>query len=388
MILHRVCRSVGSHRWYGLLLGFMAALGEPRVSQAETLQERDGYASRPFRLGFMALNREIDDTKPVGVIDSAGFAANSGFLIGQFDKRWVGGLSLSSKRVSWWLDGQYDMTAPPGSFGSHVVLGFRDGQVMKVEAQTGKKIWSVNLDSFTERPFLLQDAVLYVMTAGQVVYALDFQTGKTLWLFDAGYPEGLTIRGGSAPVFSEGRVVVGVASGEILAVAADSGKLLWRYNPAYNDARFHDVLGEMVVRSSRLIFSRYDGLVGAIDLGSSARSLIWQEQLPGVTTAAMRGTRYYVGCINGDLYALDVENGGKRLWRIVTGVPISHITAVGESTLLVSGTDGRITAIDSVSGKILWTDSLGSPLASPPALYENAIYYATAYKNIYSYQLK
>jgi outer membrane protein assembly factor BamB len=336
----------------------------------------------------MALNRELDDTKPVGVIDSAGFVANSGFLIGQFDRRWVGGLSLSTKRVVWWLDGQNDMTAPPGSFGSHVVLGFRDGQVMKVEAQTGKKIWSVNLDSFTERSFLLQDTTLYVLTAGQVLYALDFQTGKTLWLFDAGYPDGLTIRGGSAPVFSEGRVIVGIASGEILAVTADAGKLLWRYNPAYNDVRFHDVLGDMVVRSSRLIFSRYDGLVGAIDLGSSARSLIWQEQLPGVTTAAMRGSRYYVGCINGDLYALDAENGGKRLWRIVTGVPVSHITAVGESTLLVSGTDGRITAIDSLSGKIQWTDSLGSPLASPPALYENAIYYATAYKNIYAYQLK
>jgi outer membrane protein assembly factor BamB len=371
-----------------LFICFGALTAAAPWARAETIEERDTLTYRPYRLDFTKLNPVLDDTKPVGVIDSAGFTANSGFLVGQFDQRWVGGLSLASRHVAWWLDGQASMTAPPGSFGSHVVLGFRDGQVMKVEAQTGKKIWSATLDSFTERSFLLNETTLYVLTAGQVLYAIDFLTGKTLWLFDAGYPEGLTIRGGSRPIFSDGRIIIGIASGEIIGVAADSGKLVWRYNPSYNDARFHDVVGDMVVRTGRLLMARYDGFVGAVDLGASARSVLWHEQLPGITTATMRGTHYYVGCLSGDLYALDIENGGKRHWRIMTGSPIANITAVGDSTLLVSGTDGRVTSIDASQGKILWHDHLGSALASPPALYENSIYYATAFKNIYSFKLK
>lgn len=375
-LIWRLCLVAGSALWGAATL------------RAETIAERDALANRPYRLGFAKLNSDLDDTKPLGTIDSAGFVANSGFLVGQFDQRWVGGMSLATHRVAWWFDGQVTMTAPPGSFGSHVVLGFRDGQVVKLEAQTGKKLWSATLDSFSERSFLLNETTLYVLTAGQVLYALDFQTGKTLWLYDAGYPEGLTIRGGSKPLFSDGRIILGIASGEIIGVAADTGKLVWRYNPAYNDARFHDVVGDLVARNNRLIMARYDGLVAAVDLGASARSLLWQEQLPSVTTATMRGNGYYVGCINGDVYALDIESGGKRLWRVMTGAPVGNITAVGESTLLVSSTDGRITAIEASQGKILWHDALGASLASPPALFENAIYYATAFKNIYSYQLK
>jgi outer membrane protein assembly factor BamB len=221
-----------------------------------------------------------------------------------------------------------------------------------------------------------------------VLYALDFQSGKTNWVYDAGYPERLTIRAGSAPVVSEGRVIIGIDSGEVMAVAADSGKLLWRYNPAFNDARFHDVVGEMVVRNGRLLMARYDGYVAAIDVAGSERVPVWQDQLPGISSAVMRGSRYYVGAQNGDVYALDTENGGRRVWRAITGATVATMTLVSESTLLVAGTNGRLTALDVATGQILWHDDLGSATVSPPAMFESAIYFTTAMKSVYAYRLK
>jgi outer membrane protein assembly factor BamB len=288
--------------------------------------------------------------------------------------------------VQWWLDGEVDMTAPPGSFGSWVVLGFRDGKVRKVEALTGKVVWTAALDSFSERSMLLSGTTLYVMTAAQVLYALDFQSGKTLWLFDGGFPDGLAIRGGTRPLMHDNKVIVGISSGEILAVQAETGKLVWRYNPAYNDARFHDLVGDLVVRNNRLLISRYDGLVASVDLGSSVRKLIWQDQLPGITSSTFRGGRFFVGSLNGDVYAYDADSG-RRLFRSVTGSPVTSITA-GETSLYVAGGDGRVSALDSTSGDFLWHDDLGSQIAASPVLTEQTIYFETGLRNMYGYKLR
>lgn len=363
-----------------------ASAPPPVVPPTPTASTVEADGARPFRLGYLNLNKALDAAKPLAMLDPAGFTINSGILIGGFDSKWVGGLNMASRRVSWWFEGPSDMTAPPGSFGSSVVLGFRDGKVIKLDAVTGRKLWTASLDSFTERSFLLSGTTLYVLTAAQVLYAVDFQSGKTIWLFDGGFPDGLTIRGGARPVIHDNKVLFGIATGEILAVNVDTGKLIWRYNPSYNDARFHGVVGEMVVRNNRLIITRYDGLVAAIDLNSAVRNVTWQEQFPGLTTSAFRGNRLYVGGLNGDVYALDAD-GGRRIFRAVTGAAVTSISA-GETTLFVAGHKGRVTALDAANGNLLWDDAVGGALASPPVLFEDGIYYATGVKSIYAYKLR
>jgi outer membrane protein assembly factor BamB len=333
----------------------------------------------------ISLSRYYNQVKPLAMADPGGFVINSGVLVGAFDQRWVGAMAVTTQKIQWWLDGQVDMTTPPGSFGSWIVMGFRDGKVRKVEALTGKVVWTASLDSFSERQFLLNGTTLYVMTAAQWLYALDFQTGKTLWMFDAGFPDGLAIHGGVKPLVFDNKVIVGIASGELLAVQAETGKLVWRYNPAYNDARFHDLIGEMVVRNSRLLVSRYDGLVASLDLGSGVRSIVWQDQLPGVTASTFRGGRYYVGALDGSIYAYDADSG-RRLYRFLTGSPVASITA-GETSIYIGGGDGRITVLDATDGELQWSDDLGSALASIPILTEQAIYYSTGLKNIYGYKI-
>lgn len=341
---------------------------------------------RPFRMGYLSLNSYYDETKPLAMSD-AGFVVNSALLIGAFNDRWVGGLSIATGKPQWWFDGKVSMTAPPGSFGSSVMLGFRDGRVVKLDALTGKRQWVATLDSFTERPFLLSGTTLFVVTAAQVLHAIDFQSGKVHWLFDGGFPDGLTVAGGARPIIHDGKILFGVASGEIVAVDAETGKLAWRYNPAYNDQKFHGVVGEITVRNNRLLMTRYDGLIAAIDLASSVRATAWQEMLPGLTTSTFRNARYYVGAIGGEVVAIDPDNAGRQVWRTMTGAPVVSIVA-GETTLYVGGSEGRITALDASSGEILWHDKLGTSIFGPPALFESSIFYSTGLKSIYAYKLK
>lgn len=359
------------------------------LGSTSAVQAADSAAEareRPFRMGYLSLNAGYSQGMPLAMSD-AGFVVNSGILIGAFDKRWVGGLSIANGKPQWWYDGKVTMTAPPGSFGSSVVVGFRDGKIAKLDALTGKKQWTASLDSFSERPFLLSGTTLYVLTAAQVLHAIDFQTGKVHWLFDGGYPDGLSVAGGAKPIVNDGKILFGVATGEIVAVDAETGKLAWRYNPAYNDQKFHSVVGELVVRNNRLLMTRYDGLVAAVDLSTAAKATAWQETLPGLSTSTFRNGRVYAGSVNGEVVAIDPDNAGRKVWRVVTGAPVVTIVA-GETTLYVGGSAGRITALDASSGEILWHDKLGTAIFGQPALFESSIFYSTGLKSIYAYKLK
>jgi outer membrane protein assembly factor BamB len=355
----------------------------PESSFSAGLTQRQ--AQRPFRLNFLKFDPELDWLKPLALSDASGFIVNSEVLIGQVANGLVGGLSLSAKQVIWTHRSTTNMTAPIGNFGSWVVCGFRDGTVKKIEALTGSEVWSQTLTSFTDRGFLLAGTTLFVLTGAQVLYALDFQTGEILWLFDAGFPDGLTVRGAAKPIVHDGKIIFGVASGELLSVSGSTGKLGFRYNPAYIDGQFHDVVGEMVVQNNQLIVSRYDGLLASINIGSSSREVTWESRLPGVTTSKFRGGRFYVGALNGDLMAFNIKNG-KRIFRQPTGSPLTTIT-VGETSIFTSGSDGQITAVDQASGRIRWHDNLGSPVVAPPVLFEDVIYYTTSLRNAYGYRI-
>jgi outer membrane protein assembly factor BamB len=142
----------------------------------------------------------------------------------------------------------------------------------------------------------------------------------------------------------------------------------------------------MVVRNNKLLITRYDGLVAAIDLNSAVRNVSWQEQFPGLTTSAFRGNRLYVGGLNGDVHALDADTG-RRVFRAVTGAAVTSITA-GETALFVAGHKGRISALDAANGNLLWHDAVGGALASPPVLFEDGIYFASGAKTLYGYKLR
>jgi outer membrane protein assembly factor BamB len=106
-----------------------------------------------------------------------------------------------------------------------------------------------------------------------------------------------------------------------------------------------------------------------------------------VTTSTFRGDRFFVGGLNGDVYALDPDNAGRRLWRAVTGAAVTTLTA-GETSLFAAGAGGRVTALDVQTGAYQWYDRLGSSLASPPILFENTLYFTTGMKSLYAYRIR
>ncbi|MBF0442526.1 MAG: PQQ-binding-like beta-propeller repeat protein [Oligoflexales bacterium] len=338
---------------------------------------------RPFRAEVIKLSEEIDEIKPLAPIDSSGWVLISDLLIGAIDNHWVAGLSLKDKKVAWWLQTPSDLVTPITSFGSWIVLGLRNGDLWKIESLSGKVIWKTNVARLVHRPLTVKGSQLYAHTATDQLFSIDFQTGKTSWIYDGGSPNTLVVSGGAAPLATtNNRVYIGTAGGEIHAVNTVDGKVVWKTNPGYSDYKFHDVIGELIQIGNNLIITRSDGVVTAIPIDNKKNN-IWKESLPALTTVKSRDGVLYIGGLNGDLYAMEAGSG-RRLWTTSTGQSISTIT-IGEKVIYISGSNGHISAVNLTNGIVLWNDDIRGSLNNTPVQIENKIFFPTGLRVFYGY---
>jgi outer membrane protein assembly factor BamB len=343
---------------------------------------------RPFRLRSLRLTPGVDASKPVGVSLRSGFSVQGDTLVGDWGDGWVGARSVNGNRFSWWFDAGSDVTSPIFNAGGFIVFSTRSGKVFKVDIASGKRAWEASLDAFSDRKPLVSGSTVIIQAASQVIYAIDYQTGKSLWLFDAGFPEGLTVGGGPAPVVWADALVVGLANGDVVGINLQSGKEVWRSTPPAGEARFRDVVGELFVRDGTLFVARYDGSVTALDIKDAkgeART-VWQEKFPAIAVVTHRNGKMFLGCVNGDVLALDELNQGRQLWRIANGGSVSTLTAA-ESRILSTTSDGRIFAMDMQTGELIWHDSVGYAVFAAPLFMDDGIYFITGLGNVYGYRL-
>jgi outer membrane protein assembly factor BamB len=340
---------------------------------------------RPFRTGMIKLAPDLDAQKPIGAIDESGWTMATDVLIGSVDPEWVSAYHLKSKTFTWWLKIPESMTAPAEVFGSWAIIPLRDGRLLKVETQTGKQLWETRLSRFVTAKTTLSGNVLLAYSADQKLYAIDFQTGQHLWVYDTGTTANLLLRAGAGPVVAGSEVIFGTTEGDVRSVSLNSGKENWKLDPSREDFRFKDVVGEIGMGNHQIYAARSDGLVFAVDTLNKPNDVLWKETFPSVTGSAYRDGTYVVGCINGDLIALQASTG-RQLWKVNVGASIKTIT-IGEKAIFVGGSQGRITAVSGANGQILWHDDLQGVVTRQPIVVEDEIYFATGLKVLYSYKV-
>ena len=72
----------------------------------------------------------------------------------------------------------------------------------------------------------------------------------------------------------------------------------------------------------------------------------------------------------GTLTALDITNGGRLLWQVKTPEPLVGGTLATAGGLVFTGeANGRFSAYDAATGKVLWTQQTGTGVGAPPMSY-------------------
>lgn len=217
---------------------------------------------------------------------------------------------------------------------------------------------------------------IYAASADGQVVAVDATSGELLWQqdIDAGISSGVTA--------IAGQVYLGTRDGDVLALDQDDGEEIWRSSVS------SEVLAAPQANSTLLIVQSIDGNVTALDRSNGNEAWVFSSSEPALT---LRGTAdpqvidqvSFIGLSNGRLATLDNRNG-ELLWDMRIATPqgrseVERLVDIDAQPLLtqdgrlyVSSYNGRLVALEATSGETLWEreqSSYRTPLLVGDTLY-------------------
>lgn len=153
-----------------------------------------------------------------------------------------------------------------------VFTGTCHGHLYALDHQSGETVWKYRTDGPILGTPACDDERVYVCSMDRYCHAVDIETGKSAWRFETG--EGIW----ASPVVADSKIFVAGRDGKVYAVDPQSGKALWQTpigglvmcTPAYADGMLYVAAGDMHVHA-------FDGRSG---------ELRWQS--PKIPGAAMR----------------------------------------------------------------------------------------------------
>jgi outer membrane protein assembly factor BamB len=243
-----------------------------------------------------------------------------------------------------------DVTAPVYHEGL-VFFAFLDGDLVAVDATSGKPVWERNLHSHLESSPMAVGGALYLGTDTTDVVALRARDGQPLWRFNS--PGAIK----ASPSYHDGRVYVADYEGSMFALDAADGKPVWRTNttrvPPFGEGGF---FSSPAIAFGHVYAARDDGTVFAFDQKTGKVS--WSFPTGGYVygspaVARVPGTppSVYIGSENGRFYALGALNGKPR-WHYDVGGPIpGTATVIGHTVYTSSFKTRDAIGIDVRSGK-------------------------------------
>ncbi|KAB7628405.1 outer membrane protein assembly factor BamB [Alkalilimnicola sp. S0819] len=280
----------------------------------------------------------LDRLWETGVGGGAGSAAN-GLRLALYDGRLyaagaagrVSALAADSGKTLWRTELDASLGGGPGVGAGKVFVGSRDGRVFALSAADGERLWERRLSGEILTVPAVLDGQVIVRTVDGRVHGLDAADGAPVWLFQRSLPS-LTLRGNADPLTVPGGVLLGLDSGELVALAAPRGQVAWETDVAVPQGRSEvermvDVDATPVALGDTAYAVAYQGRLVAADLRDG--SLRWAREMSAHTGLAADNERLYLSDSDQWVWALD-RFSGASIWRndklrgVRLGAPALH----------------------------------------------------------------
>jgi outer membrane protein assembly factor BamB len=266
-------------------------------------------------------------------------------------------IRLRDRKVLWERVTDHRLSGPPTFVTSpvyhqgKVFLAYLDGELVAVDAASGKPAWKRNLHAHLESSPLAVGGDLYLGDDKTNLVSLRAADGKVRWQFNA--PGAIK----ASPSYHDGKVCVADYQSSMYCVAANSGRVLWRTNtsklPPFGQGGF---FSSPAIAFGDVYAARDDGTVYAFDLKTGKVEWFFKTDnfiygSPAVAHVPGTPPSVYIGSYDKRLFALDARTGKPR-WRFDVGGPVPGTASVIGHTVYVSSFKTRATiGVDARSGK-------------------------------------
>ena len=243
-------------------------------------------------------------------------------------------------------------TATPNNESAPAVVGntiyFGAGTVfMAIDAENGAKKWQYPADAgiggtFKTAP-AVQNGIVYVGTGEGNLYALTADTGRLLWIASVRSPIN------SSPVVADGKVFFGANNGTLYAVDAKNGNMIYTKGAFQTSDYIHS---SPIYNEGMVVLSSNDGYVYGV-LASSAKAK-WATRMPATTTdnsPILAAGRIYVGS-GSNLFALN-PSSGRTYWVKAFSSEVAQSPTANDNSVFVITNENKVYAFEN-TGKTLW----------------------------------
>ena len=233
----------------------------------------------------------------------------------------------------WSRDLEVAITGGPGTDGDVVVVGSDDGDVVAMLAGGGDELWRARVSSEILAAPRIADGVVVVRTIDGKLFGIDRSSGKRRWIYDRSVPV-LTLRGTSPPAVARGLAINGF----------DSGRTELE--------RLVDIDAEPIIVDGTVFAVTYQGRIAALDLLTG--DVLWRRDMSSHAGLTVDIDQLYVTDDKSHVWALDRDSSAS-VWRQQT-FNARDITAPGVL--------GQWVVVGDLQGYVLWLDrDDGRPVA-------------------------
>lgn len=228
---------------------------------------------------------------------------------------------------------------------------------------------SVSWQDFAAKGAGEQGYLLPPVVAGERIFAIDRDGNLTAWQRTQGtflWEANLGAGASSGLSYNQDQLYVGTQNGEVVALSAQGGQVLWRTRlstQVMTPPQVNTTARQLVVQTA-------DGQVAALD--ERTGRILWRYESPeplltlhGTATPLVVPSATFAGFANGRVAAIDNRNG-QLAWDVRVAVPsgrtdIERLVDVdgqplltSKGLLVVTSYQGRLIALDPSSGRGIW----------------------------------
>ncbi len=274
-------------------------------------------------------------------------------------------------------------------------LAYADGAIyattpfalaFKLDADTGVEIWRSKLTAPVRTPPTVSDGRVFVLTIDNQLLVLAAEDGRRLWSH-AGITEAAGLLGGAAPAVLGSTAIVAYSSGDLYALRAETGRVLWNDNLAGaartgSVATLTDIRGRPAIDRDLVIAISNSGTIAAIDIARGER--VWERDLGGTQSPWVAGDFVYVVGNNAEIVCLTRRDGRIR-W--IAALPayedeedqedpiLWHGPVLAGDRLIVTGSNGAAIAVSPYTGEYLGQIELPAAVELPPVVAGETLYF-------------
>jgi outer membrane protein assembly factor BamB len=271
------------------------------------------------------------------------------------------------------------------------------GKLVAIDFKTGKTKWRISVGAPVRGApaVALEEKRVIVLTADNQTLAYDLNTGEARW-GHRGIRESAGYFSSTSPVVSEGIVISAYSSGELFALRAETGSVLWtdtivsdiKTNAA---AVFSGIDADPIVQDGVVVVTSASGEMQASAL-LNGRPL-WQQHIGAHTTPWPAGNAVFVLASTHDLVAIFKRSGLIRWSDSLTEKdmtnkditpPLFGPILAGNAVMVVTG-NGELRTFRPQDGTRLGTYEIADGVATDPVVAEGALFLISKDATLHKY---